>query len=85
MGKNLYLIVKNGRKGSNNMGLGIDMTNYKMIYNDQVFNVLSIWLTVTNDDGGKPKPKFIQATYIDENGEVKIVEDEAWCFKFVRR
>jgi hypothetical protein len=65
----------------------IDMSNYKMIYKDQVFNVVSIMPEFTSDfaDNGISKPTFIGATYIDENGEIRIVRDEAWCFKFVRR
>lgn len=64
----------------------IDMVNYKMIYQDQVFNVLSIILTFGDfTEGNPPKPKFIDATFIDENGEIKTLRDEAWCFKFIRR
>lgn len=32
-----------------------------------------------------PKPKFIDAVYIDEDGTIKTMRDEAWCFQFVRR
>ncbi len=65
----------------------IDMSNYKMIYQDQVFNVISIMPTV-DFDNSKPHPtkiKFINATVINENGELAIIDDEAWMFKFVRR
>lgn len=62
------------------------MIDYKMIYQDQVFNALSIDLILNgNISNSKYKIKFIRATYIDEDGEVKIIEDESWCFKFVRR
>lgn len=67
--------------------MGIDMSNYKMIYQDQVFNVVSIMPTIdfNIDTTGVNKPKFIQASYVDENGELTFVSDEAWMFKFVRR
>lgn len=69
----------------------IDMSNYKMIYKDQVFNVLGIMINCrvnfqeNLEKKGLDKPKFIEATYLDENGEVAIVRDEAFMFKFVRR
>lgn len=63
----------------------IDMSNYKMIYKEQVFNVVSIIPTFEIKTEGNPKMKFIEACFIDEDGELKIVRDEAWCFKFVRR
>lgn len=67
--------------------MGIDMSNYKMIYKDQVFNVVGIVPTFYNDSTNKgfKKIKFIEASIINENGELAIVEDEAWMFKFVRR
>lgn len=66
--------------------MGIDMSNYKMIYKDEVFNVVGIIPSLYTEKADEvPKIKFIEASYIDENGELKIVKDEAWCFKFVRR
>lgn len=63
-----------------------DMSNYKMVYQDQVFNVVGVIPTVyAESSGATPKIQFIEATYIDENGELRIVKDEAWTFKFVRR
>lgn len=37
------------------------------------------------EEGEPPKPKFIDAVYIDEDGTIKTMRDEAWCFQFVRR
>lgn len=67
--------------------MGIDMSNYKMIYKEQVFNVVGVFPTINTAGSANESPKitFIEASYIDENGELKIVRDEAWCFKFVRR
>jgi hypothetical protein len=66
--------------------MGIDMSNYKMIYEDQVFNVISIMpIFELLPETGLAKPKFIEATYINENGEIAVIRDEAWTFKFVRR
>lgn len=67
--------------------MGIDMSNFKMIYKDQVFNVINInpVFGEGKGDSGIEKPKFINAMCIDENGEIIIIDDEAWMFKFVRR
>lgn len=52
----------------------------------QVFNVLSINPIFDGmAEQNKFKIKFIQAMYINEDGEIRMIEDEAWCFKFVRR
>lgn len=66
--------------------MGIDMSNYKMIYKDEVFNVVSILPTIdaVGKDGIK-KVRLIEAAFINECGELRIIEDEAWMFKFVRR
>lgn len=65
----------------------INMTDYKMILHDRVYNVLQIMLTFGESKGETTPPpvKFIDAVYIDEDGNIKIVHDEAWCFQFVRR
>ncbi|AEY65404.1 hypothetical protein Clo1100_1152 [Clostridium sp. BNL1100] len=62
------------------------MTGFKMIYGEQVFNVIDIIPTFTESpQDGFRKAKFIDAVYVDEDGEIRAVHDEAWCFKFVRR
>ena len=64
----------------------MDMSNYKMIYKDQVFNVIAVIPTVEGKaDAGFLKITFIEATAINENGELFIIFDEAFMFKFVRR
>ena len=63
----------------------INMTDYKMIYNDRVYNVLQICIDFFAEEGTVPKLKFINAVYIDEDGMIKVINDEAWCFQFVRR
>lgn len=69
--------------------MGIDMSAYKMIYKDQVYNVVGVMPTIdmTNNIAGEHTTKInsIQATYIDEDGELKILYDETFMFKFVRR
>lgn len=64
----------------------INMTDFKMIYQDRVYNVLQIMINfgcIQKEE--TPAPKYIEAVYLNENGEVKVVHDEAWCFQFVRK
>lgn len=67
--------------------MGIDMSNFKMIYQDQVFNVINIMPTFKerNENSGIQKLQFIEALCINEDGEIISFNDEAWMFKFVRR
>lgn len=65
----------------------MDMSNYKMIYKDQVFNVVDVMPTLAYYEQSDPRPKitFIEASYVDEYGELNIIRDESFMFKFVRR
>lgn len=65
----------------------INIENYKVIYNDVVYNPISVSPIL-----GERKPnevfqkiKFIQMLFVNENGELAMLEDETWMFKFVRR
>jgi hypothetical protein len=67
--------------------MGFNVENYKVIYGDIVYNPINIMPTLKfNEDKTKPtKIQFISMYYINEDGELRFVEDEAWMFKFVRR
>lgn len=64
----------------------INMTDYKMIIHERVYNVIQIMIDFAPyEEEKQPKPKFIDAVYIDEDGTIKVMRDEAWCFQFIRR
>ena len=66
----------------------INMTDYKMIIHERIYNVLQIMIDFGNEpikDRNAPKPKFIDAVYIDEDGVIRTIRDEAWCFQFIRK
>lgn len=64
----------------------INMTDYKMIIHERIYNVIQIMIDFAPYEEGKPpKPKLIDAVYIDEDGAIKVMRDEAWCFQFIRR
>lgn len=53
----------------------INMTDYRMIINERVYNVLQIMIDFAgpSEEGKPPKPKFIDAVYIDEDGTIKTM------------
>ncbi len=64
----------------------VNMTGYKMIVENRVYNVLQIMITAELEDekSDTPTVTFIDAIYIDEDGSIKIIRGEAWRFQFVR-
>lgn len=64
----------------------VNMTGYKMIVGNRVYNVLQIMITAELEDEKSETPTvtFIDAIYIDEDGSIKIIWGEAWRFQFVR-
>lgn len=69
--------------------MGIDMSNYKMIYKDHVYNIVNIipcFENISNGVGDNAvKISQIDAWYIDEDGKLKMVQDKADNFSFIRR
>ena len=66
----------------------INMTDYKMIIHERIYNVLQIMIDFGNEpieDRNSPKPKFIDAVYIDEDGVIRTMHDAAECFQFIRK
>ena len=68
----------------------IDIQNYKVIYNNRVLKALQVEI-VFSDDQRIPmigtrsdiKPKFLIVTYINEDCNIAVAQDEAWCFQFI--
>lgn len=66
----------------------INMTDYKMIIHERIYNVLQIMIDFGNEpieDRNAPNPKFIDAVYIDEDGVIRTMHDAAECFQFIRK
>lgn len=66
----------------------INMTDYKMIIHERIYNVLQIMIDFGNEpieDRNALKPKFIDAVYIDEDGVIRTMHDAAECFQFIRK
>lgn len=63
--------------------MGIDMSAYKMVYKDRVYNCLSMMITWGGND-----PNDVQAlevVYIDNNNRIAIVKDQTTEFQFIIR
>lgn len=68
----------------------IDMSNYRVIYNQRVLNAVAIDMVDYGEDfdlqrGSKTtiKPKFLGVLAINEDGNITLIHDEAWCFQFI--
>lgn len=66
--------------------MGIDMSSYKMIYKDIVFSVVTVMPFMESETVDSPlKVKRIEVIFVNEDGELGVIEDERSAFKFVRR
>lgn len=70
--------------------MGIDLSRFKVVYGDKVLNALSLMNVqrkpedfTKNDEKLISKPKFIEVMAINEDGNIIIINDEAWCFQFL--
>lgn len=66
----------------------INMTDYKMIIHERIYNVLQIVIDFGNEPTkgvNAPKPKYINAVYIDEDGVIRTIRDAVECFQFIRK
>lgn len=60
----------------------MNIQNYKVIYQERVYNCVSFQPIELHD--GK-QPKFLDVWVIDEDGTMKVLHDETWCFQFVAK
>ena len=68
----------------------IDMSSYRVIYNQRVLNAVALDTVDYGDDFGLQrgdkmtiKPKFLGVLAINEDGNITLIHDEAWCFQFI--
>ncbi len=71
------------------------LNGYKVVYGDKVLNALEL-LEIRKNEPEKPeergergniisKPDFIAVLVINSDGNLMVVEDEAWRFQFIPR
>ncbi|EEP53073.1 hypothetical protein [Clostridium butyricum] len=67
---------------------GVNMSDYNIIYNNRVYNCLSMngRIKVYNDDDKpNPIPEKILVIYLNEDNRVRILEAEADEIQFIRK
>ena len=68
----------------------IDLSSYRVIYGNKVLNAVALDMVDYGEDfnlerGDKTiiKPKFLGVLAINEDGNIILIHDEAWCFQFI--
>ncbi len=66
---------------------GIDITNFKMIYKDNVYNCLEMMPSIycPEPESDKREVKFLEVVFINSDNRVEIVNDEAFMFQFISK
>lgn len=67
--------------------MGIDLSRFKVIYDNKVVRALSL-ADIVFESGidfevHSKKPKFIEILVINEDGNIEALRDEAWMFQFI--
>ena len=66
--------------------MNIDLSRFKVVYNEKVFKALAlmdiVFENVDFEDIHK-KPKLIEIIIINEDGNIEMLRDEAWRFHFI--
>lgn len=62
--------------------MGVDMTKFKMIYKNKIYNCLSM-MTCVGISEEKHVIKELEVIFINDENRVDIIQDEANMFQFV--
>jgi|GEM_PF-565547 len=72
------------------MGKEVDLSRFKVIYGEKVLNALALTAVgmraLKNDsdrEGAIMKPVFMELLAINEDGQIVLINDEAWMFQFL--
>ena len=69
--------------------MGIDITRFKVVYNNRVLRALALMQVVIDDidedlsEFAWHSPTILEIIVIDEDGYIKVVRDEAKEFQFL--
>ena len=67
----------------------ISLAGFKVVYSDKVLNAIALMNISLPEDMEYPpknsinKPKFLEITAINEDGNIVMIHDEAWRFQFI--
>ncbi len=65
----------------------MNLTGWKVIYNNIIYRVMEVrpnFNALIGERKKIEKPKFLDVIVINEDGEIVLLYDEAWCFQFIR-
>lgn len=69
--------------------MNIDLSRFKVVYKDIAYRAISlVEMNIQpeeyeNTKCGFMKPKFLDVMVINEDANIRIIRDEAWCFQFI--
>lgn len=67
--------------------MGTDMRGFKVVYKERVYNAIEMLCTFEGEakkQPGESEPKFLAVLVLNEDGNIKMLEDEAFMFQFIR-
>ncbi len=67
--------------------MGTDMRGFKVVYKERVYNALEMvceFEEKARRETGESEPKLLMVLVLNEDGNVKMLEDEAFMFQFMR-
>jgi hypothetical protein len=67
--------------------MGIDLSRFKVVYDEKVLKALSLQEVVFQDsvdwEDRCKKPNLIEILVINDDGNIEVLRDEAWMFQFI--
>lgn len=67
--------------------MNVDLSRYKVIYGEKVVRAVALMhMVFPDDEDGEAtvrKPKIIEILVINSDGNIELLNDEAWMFQFV--
>ena len=70
--------------------MSIDLSRFKVVYGERVLNAIALQDIVFGDkdypvisETSTKKPKFLSIVALNEDGNIVVINDEAWRFQFL--
>lgn len=67
----------------------IDLSRFKVVHRDRVYNAVALAGMEFSENDGKAivfiKPKKLAVLVVNEDGNLMCIDDEAWTFQFLPR
>lgn len=70
--------------------MNIDLSRFKVVYGERVLNAIALQDIIFGDkdypvydETSTQKPKFLSIVALNEDGNIVVINDEAWCFQFL--